>query len=120
MPSYGKTLKDAPMTDLVSFNLYQESALETAIFSKDNALPYLSLGLAAEAGEVADKVAKYYRGDKPLNVSDLMQEVGDVLWFAAVLSEHFGYTLERVALMNMNKLQSRKERGTLMGSGDNR
>jgi len=49
-----------------------------------------------------------------------MQEVGDVLWFAAVLSEHFGYTLERVALMNMNKLQSRKQRGTLMGSGDNR
>tara|TARA_R100001377_G_C3143975_1_gene93751 strand:- start:46 stop:372 length:327 start_codon:yes stop_codon:yes gene_type:complete len=108
------------MIDLMSFNLYQKAALETAVFPKENALPYLSLGLAAEAGEVADKVAKYYRSDNPLDPEELMKEVGDVLWFAALLASHFGYSLEHIALMNLHKLNSRKERGTLKGSGDNR
>jgi len=108
------------MTDLISFDYYQEAASETAIFPKENALPYLSLGLAAEAGEVADKVAKYYRGDGPIDPEELVKEVGDVLWFATLIAEHFGYTLQHVALLNLQKLDSRKERGALQGSGDNR
>ena len=108
------------MTELMSLDYYQECAAETAIFPKENALPYLALGLAAEAGEVADKVAKYYRGDKPLDPYELIKEVGDVLWFVALLAENFGYTLEQVALLNLHKLNSRKERGTLQGAGDNR
>ena len=107
------------MTD-ITLNEYQHAAYKTAIFREESALPYLSLGLAAEAGEVADKVAKYYRGDKSLDNEQLMHEVGDVLWFVAVLADHFNYSLEQVAAMNLEKLQSRKERGTLKGSGDNR
>ena len=104
----------------LTLNEYQEMAAKTAIYPANNALPYLSLGLAAEAGEVADKVAKYYRGDKTLDPKALMTEVGDVLWFVAQLSLIFGTPLEKVALQNLTKLNARQEAGTLQGDGDNR
>ena len=44
-----------------TFDDYQKAAETTAIYSKKTALEYLSLGLAAEAGEVAGHIAKYYR-----------------------------------------------------------
>lgn len=101
-------------------NEYQELAAKTAIYPVNNALPYLSLGLTAEAGEVADKVAKYYRGDKPLDPKALVAELGDVLWFVSQLSMIFGMSLEQVALQNLDKLNARQKAGTLQGEGDNR
>ena len=48
------------------------------------------------------------------------KEVGDVLWYLAVFAHHLGVPLEEVAQQNLDKLQSRKARGVLGGSGDNR
>ncbi len=104
----------------LTFTQYQLKAASTAIYPPKNALPYLSLGLTAEAGEVADKVAKYYRGDKELNPVALAKELGDVLWFVSQLSGVLGFSLEQVATMNMNKLQTRQLNNTLQGDGDNR
>jgi NTP pyrophosphatase (non-canonical NTP hydrolase) len=47
-------------------------------------------------------------------------ELGDVLWYCAALAGDLGFTLGEVAEANISKLQSRKDRGTLQGSGDNR
>ena len=54
-------------------------------------------GLCAETGEVADKIAKYYRGDGGLDEQGLKKELGDVLWFIAELSTHLGFNLSEVA-----------------------
>lgn len=104
----------------LTFTEYQYKAASTAVYPPKNAVPYLSLGLAAEAGEVADKVAKYYRGDKDLDPVALIQELGDVLWFVSQLSGVLGFTLEQAATLNMNKLHTRKLNNTLKGDGDNR
>lgn len=121
----------------MQLDAYQTLARETAVYPKESALEYLSLGLAAEAGEVADKVAKLYRGDKKpaglkpmeyLNETveghiareQLVDELGDVLWFVAQLSDLLGSDLNRVALKNLKKLNDRQKQGTLKGSGDNR
>ena len=50
----------------------------------------------------------------------MTKELGDVLWYCANLAHELGTTLEDVAQGNLDKLFSRKERGTLQGSGDNR
>jgi NTP pyrophosphatase (non-canonical NTP hydrolase) len=47
-------------------------------------------------------------------------ELSDVCWYVAVLAYELDYTLEEIMQMNLDKLSSRKERGVLSGSGDNR
>ena len=107
----------------MTFNEYQKFAQTTAIYKDvDNFLPiYPSLKLAGEAGEVAEKVGKAIRdgvGDDPAKFRmELAKELGDVV---ADISSRIGYTLEDIAIMNRLKLESRKSRGVLGGSGDNR
>lgn len=92
----------------------------------------------AEIGEIADKVAKWKRkgiakivdDNLVFNTSDenevrtylteLMREVGDVMWFVSGLCSVCGYNLNDVGDMNLDKLHSRQERGVIDGSGDNR
>lgn len=84
-------------------------------------LCYLVLGLASEAGEVAGKYKKVIRGDKPAPTrQDVLKELGDVMWYAARLAEDLGSSLEEVMAGNWKKLASRKEAGTIKGSGDER
>lgn len=112
----------------IELDQYQEDALETATFSQDIAVTYLALALPGEAGEVAEKVSKLIRdhgwmpGD-PIPAGHreaLVKELGDVLWYTAVLAQHVGVTLSEVATLNIEKLRSRQERGVLGGDGDNR
>ena len=101
-------------------NEYQEMAASTAIYKVEHQVIYPALGLAAEAGEVAGKVAKYYRKDGELPKEDLIDEIGDVLWFISELARYLETDLSVVADKNRKKLASRKERGVLKGSGDTR
>lgn len=105
---------------MVDFNSYQVAAHETAVYPPEMGLAYCITGLCAESGEVADKVAKYYRGDGDLNLEGLKKELGDVLWFIAELSTHLDITLEDVAKTNLDKLAKRQQNNTLKGDGDNR
>ena len=82
------------------------------------------LGLSGEVGEFTDKVKKIVR-DKEGRISsedreELLKELGDVLWYVALVAEYMGEPLEEVAKKNIGKLASRKKRGTLTGAGDNR
>lgn len=85
---------------------------------------YPALALAEEAGEVAGKYAKAVR-DCNGNIDSerrdgIKKELGDVMWFVAELSTQLGLTLEEVMAANIEKLTSRKARGVISGSGDNR
>jgi NTP pyrophosphatase (non-canonical NTP hydrolase) len=111
--------KKEPME--ITFDKYQFEAFQTCLPSA-NCLDYLIPGLAAEAGEVAGKYAKYIRDDgriTDLHI-DLKKELGDVLWFCAIICEHIGVNFNDVARQNLDKLNSRAKRGSLGGSGDDR
>lgn len=103
---------------MIYFSQYQSKANETAIFPKEVALSYVTLGLVGEAGEIANKVKKVIRDGR--STDGIADELGDVLWYLAVLAETLGEDLGQIADKNLQKLASRKERGVLGGSGDNR
>jgi len=101
---------------------YQMRAESTAIYPNEYAIIYPALGLTGEAGEVADKVKKIIRdGNSDLFYKDnIAKELGDVLWYVAVLARDLGYSLEEIAQTNLDKLEDRKNRDMLKGSGDDR
>ena len=107
----------------MEMNDYQTAAKGTAIYPIEQGLIYTVLGLCGESGEVAEKVKKMIRDgdDKSGNFEDeLGKELGDVLWYLANLASELGFTLEDIARNNLHKLQYRKSRGVIGGSGDNR
>lgn len=105
----------------MNLNEYQARALETAVYKKPiPGLPlYPALGLAGEAGEVAEKVKKGMRDDH-FDPHLTAKEVGDVLWYVAVIAYDLGYTLDQIAKINLEKLKLRKELDLIKGSGDTR
>tara|TARA_R110002020_G_scaffold283122_2_gene498830 strand:- start:7928 stop:8311 length:384 start_codon:yes stop_codon:yes gene_type:complete len=117
-------MKEKKMSTITAA-LYQEKACETAIFPKNKAMEYLTLGLTGEAGEIANKVKKFIRDgaakDEYLAKRiEIGYEIGDVLWYCAVLAEELDMNLGHIMENNLQKLADRKSRGTLSGSGDNR
>jgi|TARA_B110000977_G_C10738470_1_gene362009 NTP pyrophosphatase (non-canonical NTP hydrolase) len=103
----------------MDFKEYQKKAVEFAIYPEAYKVIYPTLGLCGEAGEVAEKVKKQVR-DGNFNRHEVAKELGDVLWYLANLANDIGYSLSEVAAINVDKLQSRKDRNVISGSGDNR
>ena len=108
----------------MDFNSYQRVAKTTAIYPATHKILYPALGLAGEAGEVANKVKKVVRDGTSSLPEDwkeqLGSEIGDVLWYCAVLADDLGISLGRIAAQNEKKLAQRKQKGTIGGSGDTR
>jgi NTP pyrophosphatase (non-canonical NTP hydrolase) len=111
--------------EVMTAEFYEMKAGQTAIFPKYKALEYLALGLTSEAGEVAGKVKKLIRDGEDMEGFELKKiaiasEIGDVLWYCAMLAKEVGVPLNDIMKDNLKKLHGRKVRGTLHGSGDNR
>lgn len=110
----------------MTFDEYQERAYATAIYPKTEKMPlaYPTLGLAGEAGEVAEKVKKIAR-DCDGTISwqkrdELVKELGDVLWYLSAIATDLGVNLSEIAQTNLQKLEDRSNRDKLHGQGDNR
>lgn len=109
----------------MNFNEYQKLAKRTAAsYDKKNEVFQLILGLIGESGEVAEKMKKIVRDQdsdfSTFDREDLGKELGDILWYLAILADYFDIPLEDIASKNIEKLASRQARGVLSGSGDNR
>jgi NTP pyrophosphatase (non-canonical NTP hydrolase) len=109
----------------MEFNQYQEKSKETAIYPKiGESFVYPALGLGDEAGEVLGKIKKIFRDKNGIldeeTREEIGKELGDVLWYLSQLSTELNLSLDEIAKNNLEKLQNRKERGVLGGSGDNR
>jgi len=109
----------------MNFTEYQQKAKTTAMYPNlGSNINYPALGLGGETGEVLNKVKKIMR-DHDGKITDeyreiLKSELGDVLWYTAALANELKLDLGEIAQANIDKLFSRKERGTLHGDGDNR
>lgn len=99
-------------------NLYQYKAMGFRLPSADK--DYAIAGLAGEVGELFSYLAKAIRDDYPLDPDFMVKELGDILWFIAAIADDLGVGLEDVADRNIHKLESRKRRNKIKGSGDDR
>jgi NTP pyrophosphatase (non-canonical NTP hydrolase) len=104
---------------------YDEFTASLARYPREQTSPeivsamYCALGLVGEAGEVSEKIKKWHR-DGNIDRQAIALELGDVLYYLTRLANEMGFSLEQVKHLNITKLTSRRERGTIHGSGDNR
>jgi len=109
----------------MNFSEYQIEVEKTAIYPNvGKNIIYPTLGLNGEAGEVADIVKKIDRDDDGILSTEkrekIIKELGDTLWYLSRVCSEINISMEEVAKRNIFKLNSRKERGVLKGSGDDR
>lgn len=108
----------------MGFDEYQVEAMKNKVYGYGDKIIYPALGLGNEAGEVQGKIKKVLR-DNGGSFTDehkakIADELGDVLWYLSAVADDLGYTLDTIAQNNLTKLISRRERGVIQGSGDNR
>lgn len=115
----------------MTLNDYQKEAAVTDLLGNGQTAPVSDpahiakvLGLVGEAGEVAEKYKKIIRDKKGEltngDIQELVKELGDVLWYTAMLARYLGVDFDDVAKGNIAKLRDRQKRNTQRGSGDNR
>lgn len=97
----------------MTFDQYQTLALRTykGPDMPSHMLTNGALGLTGEAGEVADLVKKFMYPSKPGDGVDAYEritaELGDVLWYVALVAQAVGVPLETLAAANIAKLAKR-------------
>lgn len=113
----------------MEIDVYQRLTRATAVYpnadtGEIDALAYVTLGLAGEAGEIANKVKKIIRDNGGVITEAhrvaLRAELGDVLWYAARMAHELDTWLSVVARGNLLKLDMRRMTGTIHGDGDER
>jgi NTP pyrophosphatase (non-canonical NTP hydrolase) len=97
----------------MELNEYQRLALKTAGHREctEKVLTYTALGLNGESGEAAEIVKKAFYHGHPLDKESLRKELGDVLWYLAVMADGLGFSLDQIARENIAKLQARYPEG---------
>lgn len=110
----------------MTFDEYQKQALTTAHNTYEPLMEKTiwAMGVAGEAGEVVEKWKKIiaYKDGKvsEADLAELSKELGDVVWYIAVMAHSLGLSFESVMQQNVEKLKSRQARGVITGQGDNR
>lgn len=108
----------------MKINEYQLHAHSFALYTGEKSWAYPWLGLSEECGELTGKMAKIIRDKGGVIAQDdkdaIIKELGDVCWFVAELATQLDVSLEKVMQTNIDKLESRKARGVIHGSGDDR
>ena len=107
---------------MLDFNKYQIETRKPKIYSDD--IIYPSLGLSGEVGELMNQIKKIYRDDNgkisTVRKTDLKKEIGDVLWYIARVADDLNIDLTEAVELNLEKLNSRMDRGKIGGAGANR
>lgn len=108
----------ALVTLMAEANWYQTWTRSTAIYPKGS--PYPVYGLSEETGEAVGVLAKAARRGVPPDKEKLTKELGDVLWMVARVADDHDIKMGDLFKMNIEKLEDRKSRNVLEGSGDDR
>ena len=78
------------------------------------------LGISGESGELVDLIKKWVFHEKPLDETHVKKELGDVLWYAALLCESFGWDMSEIMCLNIEKLKARYPDGFDPNRANNR
>lgn len=81
---------------------------------------YASLGLCGEAGELNDMIKKWVFHEKPLDEEHAKKELGDIMWYVAMMCHSFGWDLDEIMRLNIIKLMARYPEGFSVERANNR
>ncbi len=109
----------------MEYSDYQEWTESMALYPRVQEDPkivealYLGNGLSEEAGEVAGHIKKWHRDGK-IDRKKVLLEMGDTIWYLSQLCNLFEISITDVMTLNMAKLEDRRDRNKLRGSGSDR
>ena len=101
---------------LMKLQIYQTTAAKTSAFydapPKDiQRIIIATLGLNGEAGEFTENI-KHWLGHKHiLDIDNVLEELGDLMWYISELATAFGISLEDILAHNLHKLAERYPAG---------
>lgn len=96
-------IKDAVRTDLQTY----EPVLERLQSKQTARLIHGMVGISTESGELLDALKKHLMYGKSLDLVNIKEEVGDVLWYCALILDEVGASFEDVMKTNIDKLRAR-------------
>lgn len=107
---------------LFTLNDYQKLASRTDNDKEplNMRLANYGLGIGGESGEVSDIIKKHVFHSHSLTREDLAKELGDVLWYVAMIAKLADFTLEEIATINIDKLNKRYKNGFSKEASKNR
>ena len=70
-----------------------------------------TMGLSGEVGELNDMIKKWIFHKSDMNITHAKKELGDILWYVACMAESFGWSLDEIMKMNIDKLKARYPEG---------
>ena len=83
-----------------------EDILSSLTASKANLL-HMVMGISGEAGELLDAIKKHVVYNKPLDLENVVEELGDIAFYIEGLIQELGLTHEQVINQNISKLSVR-------------
>lgn len=106
----------------MDMNGYQEKSATSAVYPKtlNGGIFYACIGLSGEVGELLNKVKKIARDNAEPDREGIKLELGDIMWYVAMVAKEAGISLDEVAMSNIEKLEKRMRNGTIHGNGDER
>lgn len=99
-PDYQGVIERLTSTKLVEYNSGEDT-------EKSLDLLHASMGMVTEAGEFMDMMKKHLFYGKPQDTTNLKEEIGDILWYAAIALEALDTNFEEVMETNIAKLKAR-------------
>lgn len=78
------------------------------------------LGLSGEVGEFNDMIKKWIFHEKPLDEEHAKKECGDIFWYLAMICDSFGWDMNEIMQMNIDKLKARYPEGFSVEKANNR
>ena len=79
-----------------------------------------AFGLSGEVGEFNDMLKKWVFHEKELDVVHAKKELGDIMWYVAMMCHSFGWELDEILQMNVDKLKARYPDGFDVNLANNR
>lgn len=112
MKEFDDYIKEVLKTESNDFNMVN--------FKTNSRLLHASMGLVTESGEFQDTLKKFLFYDKEMDVTNLKEELGDIMWYFAIACDSLGIDFEDILESNINKLRSRYNSGFTQGEAINR
>jgi NTP pyrophosphatase (non-canonical NTP hydrolase) len=92
----------------MDFNEYLIQSERTLVQKgKDLNLLHGAIGISTEAGEILDAFKRHIYYGKELDVVNIKEEIGDIMWYVAILCRELNLNMEDILQTNIDKLKAR-------------